>query len=61
MRNANNRESCSLHNKQFSITDMQFYELYLVDRSAIQSRLINIPIRILNFARGGIERNKVIQ
>lgn len=40
---------------------MQFYELYLVDRSAIQSRLINIPIRVLNFARGGIERNKVIQ
>lgn len=34
---------------------MYFYELFLVD----QSRLINVPLRVLNFNRGGVERNRV--
>lgn len=54
-RNANTRETCSLSLKNFNQEDTLFYELYFVD----QFRLINVPIRVLSFIRGGIERNKV--
>lgn len=61
-RNINVHKTCLLYPKRLVKTDMRFYELYFVDRafqSSNQSRLINVPLRILNFIRGGMLRNKV--
>ena len=57
-RNINLQHSCSLYPKAFNKADMHFYELYFIDRAVNQSRLINVPVRVLNFARGGTLRNK---
>lgn len=57
-RNTNIRHSCALNPKVYDKADMHFYELYFVDRAVNQSRLINIPVKISNFIRGGVLRNK---
>lgn len=57
-RNTNIRHTCALNPKAYDKSDMRFYELFFVDRAVNQSRLINVPIRNLNFARMGIHRNK---
>jgi hypothetical protein len=58
-RNANIYHSCSVYSKVFNMADMRFYEIYFVDRAINQSRLINVPIKILNLVRGGVQRNRV--
>lgn len=58
-RNANIYQSCPLRLKTASIAQMRFYELYFVDQAVNQSRLINIPVRVLNFVRAGVQRNRV--
>ncbi|XP_046440894.1 meckelin-like [Daphnia pulex] len=57
-RNANIYHSCSVYSKVFNMADMRFYEIYFVDRAINQSRLINVPIKILNLVRGGVQRNR---
>lgn len=58
-RNANIYHSCSVYSKVFNMADMRFYEIYFIDRAINQSRLINVPIKILNLVRGGVQRNRV--
>lgn len=58
-RNANIYHSCTLHSKVLRMADMRFFEIYFVDRAINQSRLINVPVKVLNIVRGGVQRNRV--
>nr|CAH0112295.1 unnamed protein product [Daphnia galeata] len=57
-RNANIFHSCTLHSKVLRMADMRFFEIYFVDRAINQSRLINVPVKVLNIVRGGVQRNR---
>lgn len=56
----NQRQSCRLNSHPFEKHHMFFYELYIIHKEANKTKLINIPLRVASFTRGGNLRNQVI-
>ena len=57
--NANFRQTCRFSIDNIAKNQMRFYELFLILPSNNGTKLVNVPLRVLNFVRGGFERNRV--